>query len=298
MVAKGYAQNYGIDYVETFSPVVHFSSIRTLLAFAVQHDMLIHQMDVVTAFLNGQLDEEIYMQQPDGYIEQGKEDYVCKLNKSLYGLKQSPRCWNTAFREYMQIIHFKQSTADPCVYIRRGETTTIVAVYVDDLIIMTKTMEEMEEVKESLAARFKMKDMGKLHYCLGISIQHDERKKCLWIHQRQYILNMIKKYGLSEAKQVSTPADVNVKLKKDDDVSKAVDPSTYQSMIGSLLYAALATRPDISQAVSVVSKFNKEPTEAHLTAVKRIFKYLKGTNNLALKYQKTKDGMLMACMPL
>ena len=293
LVAKGYAQNYGIDYVETFSPVVRFSSIRTLLAFAVQHDMLIHQMDVVTAFLNGQLDEEIYMQQPDGYIEQGKEDYVCKLNKSLYGLKQSPRCWNTAFREYMQIIHFKQSTADPCVYIRRGETTTIVAVYVDDLIIMTKTMEEMEEVKESLAARFKMKDMGKLHYCLGISIQHDERKKCLWIHQRQYILNMIKKYGLSEAKQVSTPADVNVKLKKDDDVSKAVDPSTYQSMIGSLLYAALATRPDISQAVSVVSKFNKEPTEAHLTAVKRIFKYLKGTNNLALKYQKTKDGMLI-----
>ena len=113
LVAKGYSQQYGIDYDETFSPVVRFSSIRALLTYAVQNDMLIHQMDVVTAFLNGKLDEEIYMQQPEGYIEPGKVHLVCKLKKSLYGLKQSPRCWNKAFQEYVEIIRFSQSTADP-----------------------------------------------------------------------------------------------------------------------------------------------------------------------------------------
>ena len=150
LVAKGYSQTYGENYDETFSPVVRFSSIRTLLAFAIQNNMLIHQMDVVTAFLNGKLKEEIYMQQPPGYVEQGKEHLVCKLKKSLYGLKQSPRCWNTAFREYMESIHYKQSAADPCVFIKtEKEGITIVAVYVDDLIIFAKTAEKVDEVKKN-----------------------------------------------------------------------------------------------------------------------------------------------------
>ena len=190
LVAKGYAQKYGIDYEETFSPVVQFSSIRALLAFVVENDMLIHQMDVVTAFLNGSLEEEIYMEQPEGYVQPGKRHLVCKLKKSLYGLKQSPRCWNTAFRQYMESIGFKQSTADPCVYIQIADTITIVAVYVDDLIVITKTPEEMMRIKETLATQFKMKDMGPLHYCLGISIEPDKDQKCIWVHQKQYILKM------------------------------------------------------------------------------------------------------------
>ena len=141
LVAKGCSQKYGIDYDETNSPVVRFSSIRGLLAFAVQNSMLIHQMDVVTAFLNGKLDEEIYMAQPDGCVEAGKEHLVCKLKKSVYGLKQSPWCWNRAFSEYLESIGFEQSAADPCVYIRSTEPTTIIAVYVDDLILITKPEE-------------------------------------------------------------------------------------------------------------------------------------------------------------
>ena len=255
--------------------------------------MIIHQMDVVTAFLNGKLDEELYMQQPDGYIKPGEEHLVCKLKKSIYGLKQSPRCWNKAFQEYMNSIGFNQSGADPCVYIRTASTMTIVAVYVDDLILITKTVEEMQEVKKSLAAQFKMKDMGELHYCLGVSIEQDKDRKCLWMHQKQYIQNMIEKHELTEAKTASTPADPNVKLEKDDGVSKGVDQTTYQSIVGSLLYAAIATRPDIAQAVGVVSKFNLKPTEAHLTAVKRILRYLKGTADQALKYEKSEDGALV-----
>ena len=293
LVAKGYAQQYGIDYEETFSPVVRFSSIRLLLAYAVQNDMLVHQMDVVTAFLNGKLEEEIYMEQPDGYIQPGKEHLVCKLQKSLYGLKQSPRCWNTAFREFMTLLQFKQSTADPCIYVKVTDTIAVVAVYVDDLIVMTKTAEEMQQIKESLALHFEMKDMSDLHYCLGISIEQERQHKCPWMHQKQYIQNLLKKYGLSEAKTVSTPADISVKLKKDDGFSKEVNPVTYQSIVGSLLYAAIATRPDISQAVGVVSKFCSKPTEAHLTAVKRILRYLKGTLNLAIKYQKSENDPLI-----
>ena len=293
VVAKGYAQKYGVDYDETFSPVVRYSSVRALLAFAVRNDMLVHQMDVVTAFLNGTLEEEIYMQQPEGYVQPGKEHLVCKLKKSLYGLKQSPRCWNTAFRSYMELIQFKQSAADPCVFVRvDGTDVIVVAVYVDDLIVLAKVQETMGRVKKSLTAQFKMKDLGKLHYCLGISIEQDEDQKCIRMHQKQYISATLEKYGLSDAKVVATPADNNVNLKKDDGVSNTVDPTLYQSMVGSLLYAAIATRPDIAQAVGVVSKFSSKPNEAHLTAVKRILRYLKGTGDLALKYEKSK-GVLV-----
>ena len=251
-------------------------------------------MDVVTAFLNGTLDEDIYMEQPPGYIKKGEEHLVCKLKRSLYGLKQSSRCWNTVFKQYMESINFKQCTADPCIFVAGEEADlTIVAVYVDDLIVIAKTPETIKKIKESLAVCFKMKDLGKLHYCLGISIQHDEERGSLWMDQRQYIQLLLKRYGLSQAKTATTPADINVKLVKNDGVSKPVNPLNYQSMVGSLLYAAITTRPDIAQAVGAVSKFNSCPTEAHLTAVKRIFRYLKGTIDLCIKYERSADNCLV-----
>ena len=254
--------------------------------------MQIHQMDVVTAFLNGTLDEEIYMEQPQGFVKAGEEGLVCKLNKSLYGLKQSPRCWNKVFDEYMHSIGYQQSCADPCVYIKHaGAAVSICAVYVDDLILITQSGDEMADLKECLSERFNMTDMGKLHYCLGVSVVHDEKQGCLWLHQKQYIQNMLDKFDLADANTVATPADCNVKLRKSDGISKDVEAVHYQYMVGSLLYAAMETWPDIAQAVGVVSKFNSKPTQEHLTAVKRILRYLKGTQDLGLKFQKT-DGQL------
>ena len=292
LVAKGYAQKHGIDYDETFSPVVKCQSIRVLLAFALQNDLLLHQMDVVTAFLNGTLEEDIYMQQPDGYLQPGKEHFVCKLKKSLYGLKQSPRCWNKVLTEFLTSVGFVQSSADPCVYVQSGNCPIVVAAYVDDLIIATKTEKEMQQVKQLLQSRFMMTDMGELHYCLGIAIIYTVGES-IELHQKQYIEKTLKKYHLEDVKPVSTPADPNVRLRKDDGVSKAVNPVAYQSMVGSLLYAAVGTRPDISHAVGVVSKFSSTPTEAHLTAVKRIYRYLKGSLDVTLKYKKSGDAQLI-----
>ena len=194
----------------------------------------------------------------------------------------------------MESINFKPCTADPCIFVTgEGADLTIVAVYVDDLIVITncKTPETMKKVKENLAARFKMKNLGKLDYCLGISMQHDEERGSLWMDQRQYIQSLLKRYGLSQAKSATTPADVNVKLVKNDGVSKPVNQVNYQSMVGSLLYASIATRPDIAQAVGAVSKFNSCPTEAHLTAVKRIFRYLKGTINLCVNERSADNDL-------
>ena len=293
LVAKGYSQLYGADYDETFSPVVRFSSIRTLLSFAIQNNLHVHQMDVVTAFLNGHLEEEIYMEQPEGYIKPGQEHLVCKLKKSIYGLKQSPRCWSKAFTEFMMEIGFKQSTSDPCVFVRSRKELEILAVYVDDLILITESTESMNELKVALKERYKMKDMGELSYILGISVIQDKKKNRVILHQKHYIEAILKKYGMDNANPVATPADANVKLIKSDGVSKPVDQQAYQSMVGSLLYAAMATRPDIAQAVSAVSKFNANPDAAHLTAVKRILRYLKGTVNFALKYEQSDSGALI-----
>ena len=290
LVAKGYSQRHGIDFEETFSPVVRFSSIRTLLALAVQKGMIVHQMDIVTAFLNGELQEEIYMQQPDGYQISGKESLVCRLKRSLYGLKQASRCWNQALKEFMVQAGFVQSNADPCIFTRLGEHTTILAVYVDDLIIITDDMEVMLEAKGLLSKRFKMKDMGQIHYCLGVNIVYGPN--CVWMHQWQYITLMLRKFGLVDANTVSTPADCNVKLLKNDHVSKSTDQVNYQSMVGSLLYIAMGTRPDIAHTVGAVSKFCSNPTEAHKTAVKRVFRYLKKTINLALKYCKDEKSVI------
>lgn len=289
LVAKGYSQRYGIDYDETYSPVVRLSSVRTLLANAVQKGMLVHQMDVVTAFLNGDLEEEIFMEQPEGYVQPGQEDMVCKLKKSLYGLKQSPRCWNQKFVTSVRSLGFVPSDADPCIFVKRhsDDEMSIIAVYVDDLIIMTTTVEEMQRIKASLSKNFKMKDLGSLHYCLGISVeQHEDGIK---LSQKQYIEKLLERYGLQDANPVSTPMDLNVKLVANDG-SNPVEVAKYQSVVGSLLYAAVATRPDISQAVGVLSRFNSAPTQTHLTAAKRVLRYLKGTVNLGLQYKEGENS--------
>ena len=179
------------------------------------------------------------------------------------------------------------------MFIRKQDMLTIITVHVDDLMILAQNILEMQTLKESLKLQFKMKDMGELHYYVGVSIVQDKEGKQVYLHQGQCIEKMLKKFGQTEAKSVSTPADFNVKLQKEDSVSRPVDTISYQSIVGSLLYAAITTRPDITQAVGVVSKFCANPTQSHLTAAKRILRYLKGTVYLGLSYKKCADGNLI-----
>ena len=223
LVAQGYTQAQGVDYHETFAPVARFGSIRTLLATAAQRGMHVHQMDVHTAFLNGKLDEDIYMSQPEGFVVEGKEEQVCHLHRSLYGLKQSPRCWNRELNCHLLDSGFQQSKADPCVYYRwKNGNLNIVSIYVEDLILVVDLMKDLEQTKEELSARFKMKDLGQLRYCLGIVCE--QRTGCIKLNQRPYIDNLVRRFGLDKACGVSTPADACVKLVAEDGISQPADP--------------------------------------------------------------------------
>ena len=284
LVAQGYSQKYGSDYNETFSPVVRPESVRMVLAIAAKRGFRVHHMDVNTAFLNGILSDEVYMDQPQGYAVKGKENLVCKLKRSLYGLKQSSRCWNEKLDEHLKSQGFAQSKSDPCVYTRTGKEgeMVIVGVHVDDLFIATKSDKQMRTVKSSIANSFEVKDLGELKSFLGMQVNQSDQG--ISISQKGYTRKILQKYGMEDAKSVSTPVDTSTILEKADNGICTVDRDLYQSAVGSLLYLSTWSRPDIAFAVGSVARFCSCPTKEHWLALKRILRYLKGTENHGLMY--------------
>ena len=245
-----------------FSPVVRYSSIRTLLAIANQYDMEIHQIDVISAYLNGVLEDEIYMKQPPGYVDPKNPTKVCRLRKSSYGLKQSARCWNASFDEYLKSEGYLSCPTDYCVYSKTIDESIInilIALFVDDTIIICNNADVLKEVKQKLNRRYEMQDQGRIHYFLGMSIKRDRAKKILTIDQSLYIEKVLR---IIESE---SPVDVTY----------------YQAAIGSLIYAAISTRPDISVVVGLLSQFMTNPGKEHWNGVKRVLRYLKGTLTLA-----------------
>ena len=268
LVAKGFSQKVGMDYDETFCPVVRQESLRTLIAIAQQKGMKLHQVDVSTAFLNGLLEEEVYMQQPPGFIKEGEEHLVCKLNKSIYGLKQAPRCWNMALDAYLKELRFEQTKSDPCIYVSTEGETFYLGVYVDDIVLAGTTEERIREIKNALSRKFEIKDIGKLHYFLGMTIKQTDEK--IWIGQPKYTENLLKKFGMQDCKPVSTPVEPGQKLEAATDRDLTVDQQKYQSAIGSLMYLSVCTRPDISFAVGNLAKFSSQPTKHHWNGLKHL----------------------------
>ena len=291
LVAQGYSQEYGKDYLQVFSPVIRWESVRTLISMAVQYGMELHQMDVDVAFLNGNLKEEIYMKQPDGLVVKGQENLVCKLKKSIYGLKQSPCCWNEALDEHLKKIGFIQSKADPCLYIGKIDGELIcLAVYVDDIILASKKPEVIQKTKKLFASKFEVKDMGRLHYFLGVRIVQNEGN--VWIGQDRYLEEVLEKFGMQNAKSVATPMEQNAKPQQVTKDSELFDSKLYQSAIGSLMYLANVTQPDISYAVHTLAQYCNQPGTVHWSMVKRVLRYLCGTRKLGLLYQRTRDTSL------
>jgi transposase InsO family protein len=283
LVAKGFSQVAGVDFLETFAPVAKFNTIRCILALGAALDLEIHQMDVKTAFLNGELEEDIYMSQPQGFEEKGSEHLVCKLKKSLYGLKQSPRAWYQCIDSFFTKEGFTRSEADHSLYIKQtGEYLLIVLIYVDDLIILASLGNKLAWLKAKLNEEFEMSDLGELMYCLGVEFVRDRKAHTITMSQSKYIKEVLKRFNMEECKPIGTPLDVNVKLLKlsveeFEAIEGDMEGVPYKSGVGSLMYAMVATRPDLAFAVSMVSQFMSRAGPAHWSAVKRIMRYLQST---------------------
>ncbi|KAK3697978.1 hypothetical protein QZH41_003963 [Actinostola sp. cb2023] len=280
----------GIDYDEVFSPVARHESLRSLLALANAHDLEMHQMDVTTAFLNGTLDCEIYMSQPEGFVDPKKPDHVCKLKKSIYGLKQSARCWNTTIDEYLKSADYRKSDADGCIYVKSIREADghisymIMGVYVDDIVTVSNDCSLLKAEKAGLCQRFKMVDQGEIHYLLGMSIKRDRVSRTLTINQPGYLEKVLKRFGMENCKPVSTPLELGKKFQQLSANDDAFDDQIYRQAIGCLTYASTTTRPDIAAAVGVLSQYTSNPSNDHWMGIKRVLRYIKGTMNYGLKF--------------
>ena len=282
LVAQGYNQKHGIDYDETFSPVARFESIRTVIGIAAHFKLKLHQMDVKTAFLNGELKEQIYMRQPEGFTSENSS-LVCLLNRSIYGLKQSARCWNTELHALLKEMGFEQLNSDACIYIHKTDKS-IIAIYVDDIILACLKDSTMTCLKKRITEKFDVEDMGELHYFLGVKIEQNHENATIWIGQPSYIKDILNKFSMEDCKPINTPVDVSSKLVKCISNDKQCSKELYQSAVGSLLYVSTRTRPDIAYAIGNLAKYCSQPSLSHWTAVKRVLRYLKGTVNLGLSY--------------
>ena len=281
LVAKGFTQKQNIDYFDTFAPVTRISSIRILFALASIYKLIVHQMDVKTTFLNGDLEEEIYMEQPEGCKIPGKENKVCKLRKSLYGLKQAPKQWHEKFDQTLISNGFSFVEVDKCVYTKyeNGECV-VISLYVDDILIFGTSLQVVHETKTFLASKFEMKDIGEANFILGIKIIR--RDDGIMLSQQHYVEKILKKFGYFEQKPVTTPYDVNSHLVKNSD--DPVAQSEYAQIIGSLMHLMNFSRPDIAYAVCRLSRYTHNPAREHWDALVRLMKYLKGTINYGLLY--------------
>nr|KYP32301.1 Retrovirus-related Pol polyprotein from transposon TNT 1-94 [Cajanus cajan] len=279
LVVKGFQQRYGIDFTDVFTPVVKITTIRLVLSMVAAENLELQQMDVKTAFLHGDLEEEIYMVQPEGY--KGDDQQVCRLKKSLYGLKQAPRQWYRKFDNFMLEIGYSRCSADHCCYVKRfGDSFIILLLYVDDMLIAGSNVMEINRLKDQLSRRFDMKDLGEARQILGMKITRDRNTGKLWLSQSEYIEKVLCRFKMEAAKPVGVPLGSQFKLSnkdspKDDSERERMRGTPYASAIGSLMYAMVCTRPDIAHAVGVVSRFMSNPGVMHWEAVKWILRYLR-----------------------
>lgn len=279
LVARGFEQKFNVDYFDTYSPVIAFDLVRWFFSIVATFDMEMLQFDFTTAFLNGYLKESIYMYQPDGYNDgSGK---VWKLNRGLYGLKQAPRAWNECFHNAVIEFGFENSTLDNCLYFRRIDGRLILIIlYVDDGFIASTNKVDLMVVFSFLKTKFKVNIINDRNF-LGVEYERNRRQKLIYLNQSKYIQQKLDQFGLSDCKSTKTPIVPGSILETSTEI---IENYPYRQAVGSLLYLAVKTRPDILFAVSYCSRFLEKPNATTIKIVKRIFRYLKGTINYKLKF--------------
>jgi histone deacetylase 1/2 len=286
LVARGFTQQHGIDYGDTFSPVVKPATVRLVLSLAISRDWCLRQVDVSNAFLHGFLTEDVYMQQPPGFEDDRHPSYVCKLQRSIYGLKQSPRAWYARLSQLLHQLGFVSSKADTSLFIfSRSGVHIYMLVYVDDIVIAGSTPEVVDRLVRSLSDSFPIKDLGKLDYFLGLEASYNSGG--MTITQRKYALDLLHRVNMENCNSTTTPLPTSERLSSATGTLLGADDSfRYRSVVGGLQYLTL-TRPDISFAVNKVCQFLSQPTDVHWEAVKRILRYVKGTLNTGLSFRKS-----------
>lgn len=283
MVAQGFSQKFGVDYDEVFAPVARSTTLRVLLSVAGERGYKVQHFDIETAFLNGELEEEIYLKQPPGF-QNG--DKVYKLKKSLYGLKQAARVWNQTLDEALKANGCEQNDTDKCLYVKkRSGKVMYVLIHVDDILVAYDDKHMMDQTMENIGKRFKMKNLGEVKHYLGINIESSDGK--FFISQPQYIDRIVEEAGLREAKTSKFPVDTGY-YKQEGKLLGSNEE--YRKIIGMLLYLATHTRPDIAASVSILSKKVEQPRDNDLNEVKRVVRYLKGTRDLKLKLNGACEG--------
>ena len=283
LVAKGYTQVYGIDYMETFSPVAKMTTIRILISLAACKNWNLYQYDVKNAFLHGDLEEEIYVDLPPGY-KTHLSNKVCKLQKTIYGIKQSPRAWFGKFTKVMKSFGYSQCNQDHTLFFKynRDNEITLVLVYVDDIIVTGNDTQEIIMLKEKFFKVFDMKYLGILGSFLGMEISYSEKN--IFISQQRYILNILTETGFLDCKPISTPIDPNFRILLDEREEKT-DQENYQRLVGKLIYL-YTTRLDIAYSVNILSQFMHDSRINHLQLAHRVLRYLKGTIGYEIKFIK------------
>ncbi|GKA04906.1 putative ribonuclease H-like domain-containing protein [Tanacetum coccineum] len=283
LVAQGHRQEEGIDYDEVFAPVARLEAIRIFLAFASYMGFIVYQMDVKSAFLYGKIDEEVYVSQPPGFLDPKYPQKVYKVVKALYGLHQAPRAWYATLSTFLLKNGYRRGTIDKTLFLKKDKHDIIlVQVYVDDIIFGSTKKSWCDEFEALMKSRFQMSSMGELTFFLGLQVK--QKPDGIFISQDKYVAEILKKFDFANVKTASTPIETQKPLVKDEEASD-VDVHLYRSMIGSLMYLT-ASRPDIMFAVCACSRFQVTPKSSHLSAVKRIFRYLKGKPKLGLWYPK------------
>jgi hypothetical protein len=299
IVVQGFSQERGIDYNEVYAPVARGNTIRTVLALSNHLDWEVHHMDVKTAFLNGDIDSEVYVKQFPGYEDKDHPDYVCKLEKNLYGLKQGARCWNSKFDEYVQKIGYKKCSSEACVYVKTrkdaksgAESRLILVLYVDDILLASGDLGMIEDEKVLLKKGFEMEDLGEAHFILGMSIKRDRKKRLLTIDQKQYLLDILDRFGMTDCNPIDTPLEPGKRYDRLKPGEAGADEKRFQAIIGCLTFAMTATRPDLSAAVGALSQFMAAPSQEHMGAAKRILRYVKRTLDYGLTFDGTGGSIL------
>ena len=302
LVCKGFTQRYGIDYLETFAPVAKLTSVRLLFALAAQHNMVIRHLDFETAFLNGILEEEIFLQLPQQCAEllqtflPAYDTAPVKLLKSLYGLKQAGRCWNRQLDACFKEMGFDSVKSDPCIYIKKSDgKQTIIGVFVDDCLVISDCGGQIEDLVKNLKQRYNVSDLGRPTQFLGMEVSyHDD---CIQLSQERYIGDLLKKFKLENSNPSSTPYLTGVKLEKNqrstDGTEEAHTEQLYAELVGSINWMATSSRPDLARIASQLCRFVSKPQETHWKAAVKVLKYLKGTQDYGLCFARPDDSELL-----